>query len=875
MQHPAGRLLLLFCLASTSGTLAQQSDPSRSSVEELRSELEQTDDRNALARIELKLAYRAELDIAERQAFALSALEHLGAQGDAGLRSLGLSSVCWTHVRLGRPELAAEACDEAARLARDAGDSSRLHTAVSSRAALAFELGELDAAFVDFTEAARLAEELDNLHHIASAYNNLGSMARLRGAFVQAVTYYERALSAAERIDSAYLEASIVNNLALIALELEMPAEAHARYEQMREIARLGEIENLLFAARAGIARARLALGENEAAVDELRVLVAEGSALAEPMQLSAALDALARAELAVDDPAAALTAARAAFDGYLRAGAERRAYRAQTTLALALAATNDRDAALAAVDTVIEESADPHERQRALDARSEILATSGEHRRAYAALREAVLARGRLDGVRAREQLAIMRSNRERAKTERELVDLRSRQSAIEARARRDRWIGVGAVAGTAALLLVGLLYRRATVAERENARARRRQERDAALKAELERQVERRSDELHREISERRELERQLEQKRKLEALGQLTGGIAHDFNNLMTVVQGAMEVLRDQRGTPIADRQLDVIEQAAGAARSGAEITQSLLAFARVQTLRPSALVLTEFMERVEGLIHRAVGEGVVLRWSCEPSDLTVFADSSHLTTALINLVANARDSMGGRGRVTLRASAAETSDRVEIRIVDTGSGMSPEELERACEPFYSTKGPEAGSGLGLSMVFGFAGQSGGDLRLDSTPGSGTAAILSLPRTAPDLRSQQSERSDPTATFDGKRALLVEDRPDVREVGREMLRCLGFSVEALDSADAARAWFERGERTDVLVSDIVMPGEMNGVELANWLDEHRPDTPVLLTSGFHHAFPAAEMRARFLQKPYSLEELEAALREALGND
>ena len=838
------------------------------------------------AEAKLSTACRPELPPAQRLSAAQDALELLGPEGDPGLRSLAWSMVSWTHSRLGESGLAYDACQEAVELARLSAEPSRLHTAISSRAALAFENGDIASAVTDYTEALRLGEQLDNPDHVASAYNNLGAMAQVTGAFQQAVAYFEKALDTAARANSRYLEASAANNLGRMSLELGLPMEALARYEQTLELAREAGNQGLQFVGRRGLACAQLALGGTNLAVAELRSLVQEQSGWAEPRQLASAFEALSKAELAAGEPTAAVAASREAVALYKSAEAETRRLGALNGLAEALVANQEPTQALDVLEDVLRNAVDAKSvYAKALRTKSGVLAGAGEHAQAFALLQEADDLDEQLTSERAREQLAAMRASFENERREHELTRLRERQATVETRARVERWISRVALAAALALLLVGVFLHRSGArrrsAERESASARDQLARDADLKAELQRQVNLRSAELQHEVSERMALEQRLEHHRKLEAMGRLTGGIAHDFNNLMTIVLSAMELLRTEGRGALGREQLSLIEDTEKAAQSGAGITQSLLAFARQQDLQPQVVCVAEYLEGVAGLIRCSVGDGIDLSIECDQPELTVFVDINQLTTALINLAANASDSMCKQGQLTIRAdkhstrgqdtSDSQRSDFVAWVVTDTGKGMTTEELERACEPFFTTKESGVGCGLGLCTVFGFARQSGGDLIIESEAGKGTTVTLLLPECRHD-RLSPSQPKVRRARFEGLRALIVEDRPELRGLLRRQLAAMGFSVEVAECAKAACRAFSSTPSPTFVLSDVVMPGEMSGIELAEWLEAHHPHVHVLLTSGYADLPPLKDRHWEFLSKPFTHDELNGAVSRVL---
>jgi len=370
---------------------------------------------------------------------------------------------------------------------------------------------------------------------------------------------------------------------------------------------------------------------------------------------------------------------------------------------------------------------------------------------------------------------------------------------------------------------------------------------------------------------------MEEQLSHAQRLEAVGQLTGGIAHDFNNLLTVISGNLQILEDE----LADRPSAhaVISSALRAVDRGADLTRKLLAFARRQRLAPRACDPAKLLEELGVMLRRTLGS-VELTISCAPAIARVFADPNQLDTALINLALNARDAMPRGGQLTI--SAAQREIRAEdanedlqpgryvvFTVRDTGLGMTPDVLARAFEPFFTTKEHGKGSGLGLSMVYGFVKQSGGHLNVESQLGYGTRIDLHLPAAETSDLDETDARSRP-ASRGSESVLVVEDEADVRGIAVAFLRSLGYTVREAADAEDALAQLATHAEIALVFSDIALGAGMNGVELALEARRRHPQLQVLLTSG--HEYSSANNQAdqfTVLPKPYRREELSAALR------
>ena len=386
-------------------------------------------------------------------------------------------------------------------------------------------------------------------------------------------------------------------------------------------------------------------------------------------------------------------------------------------------------------------------------------------------------------------------------------------------------------------------------------------------------------------------RRLEEQLRQSQRMEAVGQLTGGVAHDFNNMLTIILGNAEMLLANQGIDgAAHRSAAMIRDAAD---RGAKLTQRLLAFGRRQTLRPTRIDLAELVEGVRRLLERTLGENIEVRTAIGPDAWPVHVDPAQLENALVNLTVNARDAMPEGGALTIEASNVELEEPflhargfeisrgpyVRIAVSDTGTGMSEAVRQHAFEPFFTTKEVGRGSGLGLSMVYGFVRQSGGAVTLYSEAGRGTTVSMYLPRSEAD-REQGPQDGPPSAGEIADRpprtVLVVEDNDMVREhVGRQV-HALGYRVLVASNGPEALALLQAETAVDLLFSDLVMPGGMDGRQLAEAARRMRPDLRVLLTSGYAERAlaraDAAAVRFPLLGKPYRMSALADRLRLVL---
>jgi signal transduction histidine kinase len=368
-------------------------------------------------------------------------------------------------------------------------------------------------------------------------------------------------------------------------------------------------------------------------------------------------------------------------------------------------------------------------------------------------------------------------------------------------------------------------------------------------------------------------------LRQAQKMEAIGQLTGGVAHDFNNLLTVIIGSLDMLRQEQGGP---RALRLTDYAMEAAVKGEKLTKQLLAFSRQQMVNPEVRDPNRLIREFDGLVRRAIGAAIQIELDLEDGIGRVRVDPAQFESAILNLAVNARDAMGGTGRITIRTRAARDTERpgdyVMVAVSDTGIGMDAETVSRAFEPFFTTKPTGQGSGLGLSQVYGFANSSEGSVKIESAPGEGTTVRLYLPKTDDEPAIPHAEPAAETPQGTGSETVLVvEDDPGVLDIVVETLTEWGYGILTAGNSHGALDLIRSGTRIDLLFSDIVMPESLNGIELAIEARRIRPGLPILLTSGYADRALSDQTPLpadiEIIAKPYRLDELARKLREVMG--
>ncbi len=387
--------------------------------------------------------------------------------------------------------------------------------------------------------------------------------------------------------------------------------------------------------------------------------------------------------------------------------------------------------------------------------------------------------------------------------------------------------------------------------------------------------------------DITERKSIEDQLRQAQKMEMVGQLTGGIAHDFNNLLAIIIGNLE-LAGETGVPGSVS--EQIGRALSAAERGASLTRQLLAFSRKQILQPQLVDLNKLVPRAVELIHSALGKTIEVETVLAGGLWKSMIDPAQIELALVNLAINARDAMPGGGKLTIETANARLDDDyrqlnlyahpgpyVLLAVSDTGCGMPPDVAARAFEPFFTTKEIGKGSGLGLSMIYGFVKQSGGHVKIYSETGRGTTVKLYFPRAREQAVPIVDKPLRPSSTIGGQSVLVVEDDPDVRRLSRETLNELGYHVIEAEDGPTALSILKEQPQIDLVFTDLVLPGGMDGVALAREVRKLYPGIKILCTTGY--SYNAAMRNGGFgddievLAKPYRKADLARKILQALN--
>jgi CheY-like chemotaxis protein len=361
-------------------------------------------------------------------------------------------------------------------------------------------------------------------------------------------------------------------------------------------------------------------------------------------------------------------------------------------------------------------------------------------------------------------------------------------------------------------------------------------------------------------------------------MEAMGQLTGGVAHDFNNLLMVASSGMELLERTTDPVRRDRLKDGIRQAI---ERGAKLTQQLLTFARRSALSPEVLDVGARIGELRDLLERSLREDIKVEFEFADGLWPIEADPSQFDVAILNIAINARDAMPDGGRIVIGAhnypaSGSTSRDMVRLSIGDTGGGIEPQLLEKVFEPFFTTKGVGTGTGLGLSQVYGFVRSSGGEVKIESVVGRGTTVFLTFPRSSQTLPRAHADAGRVRHAEHDATVLVAEDDEYVAELVCEMLRELGYKSRRGATAAETLRLLEEAAPFDLVLSDMIMPGKMNGLELAHEVARREPGLPVVLMTGYSEAAASAAAEGfPLLIKPYTIETLGEVLNQALHAD
>ena len=771
-------------------------------------------------------------------------------------------------------------------------DPSIFFKASCNRAVYLGAMGQRDEPARILRAAIEYARPFGDQLDVPFAYATLGRLAEASGAVDKAFEYLQTAFEMATRLQKATMAAQAGVSILELALAEEKPRLAEEwmqRIEPWVEKSSDPRTKLVLALRRQDIERA---LGDPKLAAQAVQKIIDSKPLGGDAQFMGLLYLSLAASDFKAKDYEASLAAAEKAAEllkPVFRSWALTQLNRIESLFALGKNAE-----ALASVDALLgDERLVTLHRIQLLELKSRILASLERHSESLTALQacrveEAKHASNRAhevaqfikvayDGQQRQAELAAAEARQKAAETQAALnqeVALRERTAATQ-----DRFIKNGVLVGSLLMLVVGLLFMR-TYSNRQAALIIAQRERE--LNEQLQLRLEQQAAELKEETAARQQLELAVERKFRDEALGKLTGGVAHDFNNLLTVIMHSIDLLRMQN-PKLAKDSVQLLDAVSGAADSGSSIVSQLMAYTRQQPLEPQPIQISTWLAQTRTMLRQTLGKPIELIENDQTEGASICIDAAQLTTAVINLLANARDAIHpGSGTIELSIQCLELNELSSrtwqglplghyalFQVLDTGKGMSSEELEHACEPFFTTKNQGAGTGLGLSTVLGFVKQSGGDLRLSSQPGLGTTVSFLLPLT--ERQAPQAASVEPlVAIGQHSQLLLVEDQEAVRMVLAAGLKTIGYQVTQAGHAEEAMDIINSSGAPRILLTDVRMPGSMNGVQLRRWVLDRFPDVHVVLMSGYRDLEPhtGSEKDIVFLQKPVKLQDLHRAL-------
>ena len=789
---------------------------------------------------------------------------------------------------------------EAVEACREAGLESELPRALRVYGTSLSQAGEYEEAFDVYAESVEIARKIGDDGQLAGSLSSWSITARRAGAVETALDLASEAFELATELDDPVRLTSVIgNNIAYWTMELGRLDEARTLFEKL-----LVETDHIKmrYSMESGLAHIALLEGDPEEARRLLDIAVERGGKLVDGPFRAGGILLRARTYAAEGDFVRTRDLCRQALSGLEPWPKQHGVCRIE--LGRALCKLGDTTGGLGLVRDVAENNADATVRLTALEVLADGLADQGSMEEAYAIL---LRAKEQEESLQTKDSLRQISTLRARMNAELQLREL-EREAALAAAAeeiarldaqraeleaqraqaeiQRERTLRNAALAGAALLLACGVWAARSVVHRRI---ARQRLEDETQHNRQLESALAERTDSLRQESEARLELERRLERHHRDRALGQLTAGVAHDFNNLLQVILNSAEVVRDSLGNRVTATQSDLLSACVQSTKIGRGITQQLLSYARRSLLDPTPTGIGEFFEESHELFRSTLGEEVGLEFADYSDGALLLLDQAQLTTAFINLLSNARDALPRGGTVTVVASrmgrdtlpeglsvtatdgsSGSAGEVVCLSIRDDGVGMTPDALERACEPFYSSKqGETAGTGLGLSTVTGFVSQSGGDLRIASAVDQGTTVELYFPiLSAAQLPAPRPRVASDRPLSSLGRLLVVEDNDSVRRVVIKTLASLGLD-EVVEATTAEEGWMRVREdrRIEVVLSDVRLPGAMDGVELAKRIGGLGRSISVVLMTGYTRGIDP-EYQGVVLRKPFQRQDLIAAL-------
>lgn len=799
----------------------------------------------------------------------------------------------------GSPEMAQSLAEQAYSMADELDAPKLMYRAAALDALVDRDVSGLSTALQRLIELCARLQDVGDIPTAALCASLMGKLAKDGSSWTEAAEFFELARKLATECGDSDTEAKALRQFGEMLTRLARWDQGLETLQDALEVSKKNEL--LSFPIRVSIAENSLERGEHETALLEIKSLLDDfAKKRVDKGATALAYEVMARAYLGLGKT----QDAEVAVDKALEMLAERQYgyYLAQTTKAKVVSVHGEHETAITELDAVLEQTKNrfPGLYLHTIRIRATVLSASGRMSEAFAALQDAHKFEQELHRKESMSQIEVALQNMNQDSVDHELAKLKKEQALAEEtasrmeaelfaaqtkeRAQKAKTYAsiVLSILGVLIAMLVAKLHTSRLLARREQETAEALAEKTQDLNLQLEAELGEKTVELRAELENRAELERALHQTRQIEAVGTLTSGVAHDFNNLMTVVLSSNETLKLTAAERLTPRELMALEESTQAANSGAIITRQLLEMARSQSNEPTRIHVQTFVNKIRGLLGRSLGDLIEMKIEYHDPEATVFVDATRLTTALMNLCCNAKYALDGRGMVRLQVSTIVAGDHdylmevesmhpraefVSIEVADEGCGMSPEELAKAKEPLFTTKPESEGTGLGLSVVQGFASEAGGLLHLESDLDVGTRASIVLPACGLDTSVPAIEGDgDQFEDIAGLSVVVVDDKETVLSSVARSLVIQGCSVDRYTDAEQVQEHFELGQRPDVVLADVRMPGRLDGLDLARWIQQHHPDTGIVLMTGFSKNL---DFEFTALAKPFTIPQLAAAIK------
>ena len=884
-----------FCLiglVALSCTLVAQSTDSKPSLDEIRNSIAST---QGLERAELQLRFleRNDASIKERNAVATELVEAF--HGSEEHRILGLAYLAKGTTQGNKGDLLGGienlvTAESHALLCADKHPEI-LFKAKSNRAAFLVGAGKGFEAAKLLQELIQFAKPHGDKLSIGHTYLTLALIAENSGATAKAIELLQNSFEISTKTKQYYVAGAAGQTIVSLLHGEGQYDLAEKWIEKTQPWVDQSENPVIQFGFVTRCEEVRKARGNPELASKNLRKLISTVPASVDPQAIGLAYLALSGAELKLshfDEAIKAAEQAIARLEAFPRSK-----YLAEHARLEALFSNQEYDEVVYQISNSIQAAKEfvlPSLRLHELNSRA--LKMLGRHEEALAELqRSADLEKARLR-ERSQEQMSFMTAFFDDRERESQLTILNQKQlvseaisqvaeSAIEQQtllAENATKVRNLVIVFSLSLFAVCVLAVRSFFKNKANQLIARR---ETEINTVLNQRLALQATALKSAEETRRKLEEAVERKQRDEAIGKLTGGVAHDFNNLLTVILNSNEIIRIQENE-LAAPVVKLLDASTKAAQSGAEIVKHLLSYARQQPLTPTKITISNWLSSASPLFRQTVGNSISYRENDSSNNACIQIDTAKLTTAIINLISNAKDAVRLKGEIELAIQAIAIDEHhdkvwrdvtpgqyVMFEVRDNGEGIAPEDLQRVCEPFFTTKKARSGTGLGLSSVSGFVRQCMGELRIVSELGRGTTVRFILPQCI-------AESDAPMAVPQGEilkrkeKILVVEDQDSVRASTIFLLQMMGFEVCEADGAEKAIQLLEQSPPPEIVLSDIKMPGSMDGLGLRDWLNSRHPEIRVVLMSGYSEL--DKDFGKDFLQKPYSRDSLERVLRPTL---